>query len=396
MPQTKSKKSAAGTGSIRKKTVTRNGKPYVYWEGRLTVGIDPGTGRQKQRSITGKTQKEVAQKLRQLAAEVDSGTYQEPAKMTVGEWLDTWAEQYLTGMKPRTIDTYRKTIRVHLKPAFGAIKLENLKPAEIQGLYTALQAPENPRAPKTLRNIHGVLHKALQQAVELGYIRHNPSDPCHLPKLERKPIHALDSIAIKAFLQAIKGHRLELLYIVTLFTGMRQGEVLGLKWDCVDFQHGTIIIGQQLQQKANGEKGFVLISPKNGKTRTVTPAPFVLDVLRQQQARQAEWKQAAGECWEDTGFVFSNELGHHLNPSTVYFYFKQLIAQAGYPDTRFHDLRHSYAVAAIQSGDDIKTVQENLGHHTAAFTLDVYGHVTDQMRQASADRMQRYISSLQG
>lgn len=316
--------------------------------------------------------------------------------MTVGQWLDIWSAQYLPGMKPRTVDTYRKTIRVHLKPAFGAIKLENLKPAEIQGFYSALQGPENPHSPKTLRNIHGVLHKALQQALELGYIRHNPSDPCHLPKWERKPIHALDSVAIKAFLETVKGHRLELLYIVTLFTGMRQGEVLGLKWDCVDFQHGTILIGQQLQRKANGEKGYVMISPKNGKTRKVTPAPFVMDVLRQQQARQAEWKSQAKDVWENSGFVFTDELGHHLNPSTIYYCFKQLIAKAGYPDTRFHDLRHSYAVAAIQSGDDIKTVQENLGHHTAAFTLDVYGHVTQQMRQASAERMQRFYTDLQG
>lgn len=260
--------------------------------------------------------------------------------MTVAQWLDTWTDQYLIGMKPRTGDTYRKAIRVYLKPAFGAIKLENLKPADIQNLYTALQRRERPLAPKTIRNIHGVLHKALQQAVDLGYLHSNPSAPCHLPKLERKPIQALDSTAIKAFLQAIKGHRLELLYIVTLFTGMRQGEVLGLKWDCIDFQAGTILIGQQLQKKANGEKGYVMISPKNGKARKVTPAPFVIDILRQQQARQAEWKQDAGEVWENSGFVFTDELGHHLNPHVIYYNFKQLIAKAGYPDTRFHDLRH--------------------------------------------------------
>ena len=396
MPQTKSKKSVAGTGSIRKKTVTRNGKPYTYWEGRLTVGIDPGTGKQKQRSITGKTQKEVAQKLRQLTVEVDNHVYVAPAKMTVAEWLAVWADQYLIGLKPYTIDAYKKTVNRYLVPALGKKKLENLKPADIQAYYTALNHQEKPLSAKTVRNIHGVLHKALQQAVDLGYLHSNPSDPCKPPKWERKPIQALDSVAIQAFMQTIKGHHLENLFLVTLFTGMRKGEVLGLTWECVDFQSGTILIGQQLQHNVNGEKDYFMLSPKNGKARKVTPAPFVMDILKRQHDLQSTWAQAAGEAWIDRGLVFTNEIGDYLNPHTVYKNFKQLIAEAGYPDTRFHDLRHSYAVAAIQSGDDIKTVQENLGHHTAAFTLDVYGHVTDQMKQASADRMQRYISSLQG
>lgn len=139
----------------------------------------------------------------------------------------------------------------------------------------------------------------------------------------------------------------------------------------------------------------MFISPKNDKMRKVTPAAFVMDILHRQQAQQAEWKQAAGEIWDDSGLVFTNEIGQNLSPLSVYKAFKQFVSQIGRPDARFHDLRHSYAVVAIQSGDDIKTVQENLGHHTAAFTLDVYGHVTDQMKQASAQRMQRFISGLQ-
>lgn len=395
MPSSK-KKAASGGGSIRKKTVIRNGKEYTFWEGRLTVGIDPGTGRQKQRSVSGKTQKEVAQKLRQLAVEVDNGTYQEPSKMTVGQWLDTWASLYLGDVKPRTGDLYKRTtIQVYLKPAFGGLKLELLKPIDVQRLYTALQGREKPLSPKTIRNIHGILHKAMGQAVELGYLRSNPAAPCKLPKVEKTQIKPLDNHAIKAFLQAAQGNRFENIFLTTLFTGMREGEVLGLKWDCVDFQHGTILIGRQLQRKVDGADGFTLVSPKNGKARKIAPAPFVLEILRQQQARQAQWQQAAGEIWEDTGLVFTDEAGHNLTPRSVYGQFKKLIAQAGYPNTRFHDLRHSYAVAAIQSGDDIKTVQENLGHHTAAFTLDVYGHVTDQMKQASAERMQRFITGLQ-
>lgn len=391
------RKAAAGTGTIRKKTVTRSGKEYTYWEARYTAGRDPGTVKQIQRSITGKTQKEVAQKLKAATASIDQGTYTAPSKMTVGEWLDVWASDYLGGVKPRTVDSYVATVENHLKPALGAMKLEALPTHEIQGLYNNLQKQRRdvpPLSPKSIRNLNGVLHKALQQAVELGYIRFNPADACKLPRVERTEIKPLDDEAVGAFLETIKGHKFETIYTVTLFTGMREGEALGLTWDCVDFEKGTLTINKQLQKERRGNGTYHLVSPKNGKSRRITPAPSVLEVLMGQRRRQAEWKLKAGPMWEDSNLVFTNELGHHLSAQTVYLHFKKLAALAGYPDARFHDLRHSYAVAALQSGDDIKTVQENLGHHTAAFTLDVYGHVTEQMKQANADRMEQYIKTV--
>lgn len=224
-----SKKAAGGSGNIRKKTVIRNNKPYTYWEARLTVGIDPKTGRQKQRSVSGKTQKEVAQKLRQLTVEVDNGTYRDPSRMTVGEWLETWLDQYLGAVKPRTADSYRTSVNIHLKPAFGGTKLTALQTSDIQALYTALQRQEKPLSAKSLRNLHGVLHKALQQAMELGYIRSNPAAPCKLPKVEKAMIRPLDAPQIRALMQAVQGHRFEYVFLVTLFTGMREGEVQGLK-----------------------------------------------------------------------------------------------------------------------------------------------------------------------
>lgn len=232
--------------------------------------------------------------------------------------------------------------------------------------------------------------------MELGYIRSNPADPCKLPRIEKAAIQPLDAEHIKALLSVMRGHRFENIYFVTLFTGMREGEILGLSWDCIDFAKGSILIKQQLQRNPNEWGGFVLTSPKNGKTRKITPAPFVMEALQKQKGVQNMEKQFAGELWEETGLVFTNEIGRNLSPLTVYKNFKRLAKEIGCPNARFHDLRHSYAVAAIQSGDDIKTVQENLGHHTAAFTLDVYGHVTDQMRQASAQRMQSFIDSVSG
>ncbi len=404
------RKAASGAGTIRKKTITKNGKTYTYWEGRFTDGFDPGTGRQIQRSISGKTQKEVAQKLREATAAIDDGTYQEPIKMTVGEWLDIWQRDYLGNVKPYTVVSYKGQIKNHIKPDLGAVKLESLNTHTIQGFYNKLSregheikkkdergkitVTHEPLSPKTIKNVHGVLHKALQQAAMIGYIRFNPAEHCTLPRCQKPDIKPLDEEQSKAFLMAIKGSRFEDLFTVTLFTGMREGEALGLLWDCVDFAAGTILIDKQLQREKKSHGLYVLVPTKNGKSRTITPAPWVMQLLRSHRAQQATQRLRMGEVWEDSGLVFTDELGGHLAIHTVYKDFKDVVASIGCPDARFHDLRHSYAVAAIRSGDDIKTVQENLGHATAAFTLDVYGHVTDQMKQASAARMESYIKDI--
>lgn len=392
-----SKKAPNGAGTIRKKTVTRNGKEYTYWEARYTTGRDPGTGKQVQRSVTGKTQKEVSQKLKQLTASIDAGTYLEPCKLTVGGWLDIWVKEYLGGVKPRTVESYECQIKNHIRPALGAVKLDALNTHTIQKFYNGLGAERDGKpglAPKSIKIVHGVLHKALGQAVAINYLRFNPADGCTLPRAERRELKPLDEGAIGRFMEAVAGHQYEAVFLVTLFTGMRQGEVLGLSWDCVDFDKGTVTINKQLQKATGGGSVYNLVPTKNSKGRTITPAAYVMGLLRKHRGRQAEYKLKAGPLWEDSGLVFTDEIGRHLMPHTVYHNFKRLVASIGYPDTRFHDLRHSYAVAAIRSGDDIKTVQGNLGHATASFTLDVYGHVTEQMKKDSADRMEAFIEGV--
>ena len=385
-------------GNIRKKTSTVNGKTYTYYEARYTEGFDPGTGKQIQRSISGKTQKEVAQKLKAALAALDSGTYIAPCKMTVGEWVDIWSDQYLGGVKESTVAAYKATIRTHIKPGIGAIRLDSLDTHLVQSFYNGLREPTKGRdavSPKTVKNVHGILHKALQQAVANGYIRFNPTNSCILPRIEKKELQPLDEAETKLFLDAVKGHPLELLYTITLFTGLREGEALGLTWDRVDFMRGTILISKQLQKekKAGGE--FRLVSLKNDKPRRIVPAPWVMQLFRDRKLQQYEHKEKAGAAWSNPlNLVFTNELGGNLIPQTVVRHFKEIVASIGRPDARFHDLRHSYAVASLRSGDDIKTVQGNLGHATAAFTLDVYGHVTNQMQEPSAVRMEAYIKGI--
>ena len=421
MAKKNSTRAAQGSGTIRKKTVTRKGMSYAFWEARLTVGYDPGTGKQIQRSFSGKTQREVREKMQAAAVEINNGTYKEPTKMTVGEWLDTWTKTYLANVKPRTAEIYKSDIRLYIRPAIGAIKLEQLSTHTIQQHYNTLLKEGRrvakrdskghivkkngitifetaPLSAKTIKNIHGVLHHALKQAVANGLIRANPADACTLPRIEKKELKPLDENEITMFLKAIQGHRYESIFITTLFTGLREGEVLGLTWDCVNFDRGLLLINKQIQlHQETGLEAYSLVSPKNGKARTVAAAPSVMTCLRHHKYKQAMAQLEAGCAWNNPdNLVFTDVLGGHLTKSSVYRAFKDVVKSIGRPDARFHDLRHSYAVAAIRSGDDIKTVQSNLGHATAAFTLDVYGHVTDKMKQESASRMEAFIKSVSG
>lgn len=385
MPRKSNARGAQGGGTIRQRSDGR-------WEARITVGRDPGTGRQVQKSVYGATQKEVRKKLAQLVTEVDSGTYKEPCKMTLSQWLDIWVEEYLGGVKPKTVVSYRCQIDNHIKPALGAMKLDALATHTIQKFYNNLSSEG--LSPKSVKIAHGVLHRALQQAVAIGYLSHNPSDACTLPRVERKEIKPLDSEAITKFLKAIQGHRFEAVYLTMLFTGMRRGEVCGLTWDHVNLEKGTILINRQLQGVSGHPGEYCLVSTKSNKGRTIVIADAVVEVLKKQKIQQAKARLMAGPLWLDEGYVFTNEVGKHLSPSTLYHQYKKLVASIGLPDARLHDLRHSYAVAALRAGDDIKTVQGNLGHHTASFTLDVYGHVTEEMKQASAAKMDSFIKSV--
>ncbi len=391
-----------GDGTIAKRTVTRNGKQYTFWEGRLTIGTDPGSGKQVRKSFTGKTQKEVREKMQAAAVSVNEGQFFEPSKMTVKEWFETWMKEYSGDKKYCTIDQYNSFGKNHILPELGAVKLSALSPVHIQKLYNKLGSEISgktgkPLSAKSIRNIHGILSKCLNVAVDQGLIKSNPCDRVTVPKVVKAQIEPLTEEEQKAFLKAIQSHRYNVLFTTMLFTGMRISEAIGLTWDCVDAQKGTLKVYRQLQKRLKKDGGYTFAPLKNSKTRIVQLSPYIIDLLQKHKIKQQQQRLAAGELWkgfdnleeQETAFVFCDDLGQHLKQDTVRTDFKELC-----PDSRVHDLRHTFAVNSLQAGDDFKTVSESLGHATAAFTLDVYGHVSDEMRKQHAARQQEYIKAL--
>lgn len=419
------KRSAAGAGNLRKKTVTRNGKAYTFWEGRVTVGVDPGTGKQIRKSFSGKTQKEVREKMQAAAVAVNEGEYFEPAKMTLARWVEIWLQDYTGDKKYATVKHYKAQCKAHIVPALGAVKLSELTAPQIQAFYNRLlkngsRKPKKdkdgkiikkkgksvfepaPMSAKSVRNVHGILTKCLSTAVQVGYLKSNPASLVTLPKVEKKEIHPLTDEQVKDFLRASAGDEYEILLQMILFTGLRESEAIGLTWDCVDFKAGTIKVCKQLQKRPIADGGVVFAPLKNNKTRIIKPAPFVMELLKRREREQMQQRFRAGELWSGwsnaaerkTALVFTTALGIYLSPQTVYIHYKKLAKKIGIPESRVHDLRHTFAVLSLQNGDDMKTVQDNLGHATAAFTLDVYGHVSERMKDDSAARMQGYIQAI--
>ena len=315
---------------------------------------------------------------------VDAGLFVQPERMTVSEWLDIWTSEYLGGVKPNTMRIYRNNVKRHIKPALGAVRLPELRPHMIQSFINRLEL-----APASVRLAYKVLYQALKKTVALHYIPQNPAEGCTLPRLEQEEIHPLNDEQTTALLRAAEGTEAEQLIKAALFTGCRLSELLGLTWDCVG--RDTITISKQLaqpEQRADGP----FISPKNGKSRTLTPAPLVLDALKAQKRMQTAARIKAGPLWDNSyNLVFTTETGAPFDQWRAEAAFKSVLATAELHGIRFHDLRHTYAVNAIRAGDDINTVQGNLGHASAAFTLDRYGHFTERMKQDSAARMEGFI-----
>jgi integrase len=355
-------------------------------------------GRQR-KFVYGRTRKEVQEKLHGALQEQQQGiVLTGTARQTVAQFLEDWLENsQKLSVRPRTYERYSQIVRLHIIPVLGRHKLQTLSAQHVQAFYT--QKVNEGLAASTVGVFHNVLHKAMDTAVKWNLIPRNICDlvsPPHAATFEIKPLTIEQSHQLLA---AAHGHRLEALFVLALATGMRRGELLGLKWQDINFSTGTLQIRRILTRVPSmmPGKGYVEAEPKTQKSRrSVVVASFALEALKLHRLHQLEAKVKAGALWQEHDYVFCTSLGTHLNPNKdALEELKKLLKKAGLPDIRFHDLRHSAATLLLGEGVHPKVVQELLGHSDISMTMDVYSHVLPSMQQDAISRLNTVLGNYQ-
>ena len=372
------KRRANGEGNIRKR---KDGR----WEGRYTAGRNPATGRAIYKNVLGKTQAEVKEKLKKAIEEAKGLDVAKAESYTVGQWMDVWYEYYAKiKVRPSSHKTYEGYIKNHIKPSVGSIPLPKLTTLDLQRLYQKLltegrvdrlesQNQPNGLSTKTVRNINQVISSAMQLAIQQHLIAQNPTDGCALPKTEHREMQTLSADQLAAFLLEAKHSGVFEMYYIELATGLRRGELLGLKWEDIDFTAQMLRVRRQVG-RVNGEVREAPLKTKNAY-RTISLGTDAIGVLKQQREKQP------------SSYVFPSSTGGPIAPDSVLHMLHRVLDRAGLPEIRFHDLRHTFATLALQNGVDVKTVSGMLGHFSAGFTLDTYAHVTTAAQKKAAETM---------
>ena len=373
------KRRANGEGNIRKR---KDGR----WEGRYTAGRNPATGKAIYKNVLGKTQAEVKEKLKKAIEEAKGLDVAKAESYTVGQWMDVWYEYYAKiKVRPSSHKTYEGYIKNHIKPSIGNIPLTKLTTLDLQRLYQKLltegrvdrlEAKNQPKglSSKTVRNINQVISSAMQLAIQQHLISHDPTDGCALPKTEHREMQTLSADQLTAFLLEAKHSGVFEMYYIELATGLRRGELLGLKWEDIDFTTQTLRVRRQVG-RINGEVREAPLKTKNAY-RTISLGTDAVGILKQQREKQPS-----------SAYVFPGPTGGPIAPDSVLHMLHRVLDRADLPEIRFHDLRHTFATLALQNGVDVKTVSGMLGHFSAGFTLDTYAHVTTAAQKKAAETM---------
>jgi integrase len=340
--------------------------------------------KRKRKYLYGKTRREVADALKALHRDLAAGVNVVPEQMTVAHFLDRWLNEVICHRSPRTQESYKGTVRLHIVPYVGATKLQNLRPEHVQAMVNTLARSR--LGPRSVEYAALVLSRGLNQAKRWGYVQKNVVDGVELPKVRKLMIKPANENQARALLNAVKGHRLEAVYWVTLFLGTRRGEVLGLRKTDLDFSAMTITIDGSLQ-RVNGK--LERSDPKTETSRRILPMPAVLaKVLREHLRRLDTEREKAGDRWEEHNLLFPTQLGTPLDPRNLLRHLKSILEAAGLPPTtRFHDLRHWCASLLIAYKVHPKAIQAILGHANIQITMDTYGHLLPSVLQDATDQM---------
>jgi integrase len=366
-------------GSIR-----RRGKGS--WELTIDLGRDPATGRRLRRfhAVRGTrrdAERELAAHLHALA----TGTYADPSKETVAAYLERWLRDYAEPtVAPRTFERYAEIVRGPITAVLGSMRLSSVRAPHIAAAER--QWRDAGLAPATVLKYHRLIRQALAHAVRWHLLVVNPADAVAAPRTERREMAVLTPEQATALLDAARGTEFEVPLTTALYTGLRLGELLGLRWRDADLGAGQLRVQQTLQQVAGG--GVVFRQPKTHRSRRAVSIPtVVVDSLREHRRAQAETRLLAGPAWADTDLVFSDALGRPLSANRLRWHFHRLLREAGLPRIRLHDLRHTMATLMLAAGEHPKVVSERLGHSTIAVTIDTYSHVLPGLQAAAAERL---------
>ena len=366
--------------------IRRRGSTWTaYWQADSTAG-------RRQRSKGGfSTRKEAQTFLTATLGSMQVGSFTEPSKVTVGEYLlQRWLPGRIPSLRPSTLDSYRRNIDRHVLPALGHVKLQQLSADQLDRFYADLLI--SGLAPKTVRNIHTTIRKALQDAVRKNIVVRNVADAADAPKLSRpgeREMATWTPEQLRVFFQGIAEHRLAAAYVLAATTGMRRGEVLGLRWVDVDLIHRRVAVTHTILTV-----GYKVTpgTPKTGRSRrSIALDAETTAALHRHQQRQLTEKVAIGKGYEDHGLVFAMESGGPVHPDSFSQTFERTVRRLGLPKIRLHDLRHTHASIGLAAGVPVKLMSERLGHATAAFTQDVYMHAIPALEEAAANQIAELV-----
>jgi integrase len=366
----------------------KEGSIYHRKDGRWAASISLEGGKRK--TFYGKTRREVQEQLKTALHQQQQGTLMASSRQTVEQFLTHWLEQvHKPTIRIRTYLRYQQHLRVHILPGLGRYQLQKLSPQHVQAFYT-LKLEEGLSA-RTVSAFHSLLHKALDTAVRWNLLSRNVCDAVSPPRPKRREIRTFTPEQAQQLLEAVSNHRLKILFILALATGMRLGELLGLKWE--DISDGTLQVRRTLYYI--NKVGFEEAEPKTEKSRRniILPA-FVVEELKQHRIRQLEERLKAGESWKEHNLVICTVTGYYISPGDISAkLLRSILRKAGLPRIRFHDLRHSAATLLLSMGVHPKVVQELLGHSQISMTMDIYSHVLPSMQK---EAMEKINSVLQG
>lgn len=359
------------------------------WAVVIFLGRDPdGKQHRKWHTVRG-TRRDAQRELARLMNEINTGAYVEPARISLAEYLDRWLLDYA---KPKvagtTYDRYQEMIESHIKPALGTYALPKLAPLHIQGFYSRALASgrkdgKGGLSPQTVLHFHRLLHKALAQAVKWQLLARNPVDAVEPPKPKPQEMQVLDEGETATLLRQLEGSRLYVPVLLAVTTGLRRGEILGLRWADVDLARKSITVAQSLERTVDGLK---FKSPKTHRSRRAVSLPaMTVEALRAHRAKQGEERLMIGADYDDNDLVCPGLGGSPWRPDVFSASFAKAIRRMAIRQVRFHDLRHSHATHLLRAGVHPKVVSERLGHSRVGITLDTYSHVLPGMQQDAAN-----------